>query len=223
MDDEVRFAALSIWRGFRQGLFYGTKIRLPHALVMTLLFRRNADIRKMIDPIAKLTWEHSRNLALFVGLYKALLAVSRIVRLWLGDKLETPPGVPVNQLDSFIAASFVGHFIWGRYTSVNSQIVMYLFTRVVIAMCKVAAAKGYKPFSSYQFEQVYPWFASLTWGLVLWLYEYHPKTLQTSLFNSMDVLYHDSNHWKNAEDFLPTPATAAVFVYLLLSARKAIK
>ena len=30
---------LTILKGFRNGLVYGAKIRLPHALVMTLLFR----------------------------------------------------------------------------------------------------------------------------------------------------------------------------------------
>lgn len=30
---------LSIMKGFRNGLIYGIKIRLPHALVMTFLFR----------------------------------------------------------------------------------------------------------------------------------------------------------------------------------------
>ncbi|CAK9016866.1 Peroxisomal membrane protein 4 (24 kDa peroxisomal intrinsic membrane protein) [Durusdinium trenchii] len=221
MDEEVRFAILSVWRGFRNGLFYGTKIRLPHALVMTLLFRRNADVRKMMDPIAKLTWEHSRNLALFAGFYKLCLAVARIVRVKLGDKIQTPPGVPVTQLDSFLAAALVGHFVWGRYSSVNSQIVMYLMSRVIFALCKVAADKDIKPFANYEFDTVYPWLASITWGLVLWLYEYHPDKLQKSLFDSMDFLYHQTNKWEGGtEDFLPSPATAAIFVYMTLRSRQ---
>lgn len=32
---------LSVVKGFRNGLVYGAKIRFPHALVMTLLFRRS--------------------------------------------------------------------------------------------------------------------------------------------------------------------------------------
>lgn len=31
--------ALSVVKGFRNGIVYGAKIRLPHALVMTFLFR----------------------------------------------------------------------------------------------------------------------------------------------------------------------------------------
>jgi len=220
MDQELRFAALSVWRGFRNGLFYGTKIRLPHALVMTLLFRRSANFRKMADPIAKLTWEHSKNLATFAGFYKLTLAIARLIRVRLGDKLQTPPGVPVTQLDSFLAASLVGLCVWGRYSSVNSQIVMYLMSRVIIALFKVAAKKEIYPFNQFSFDQVYPYLASGTWGLVLWLYEYHPESLQASLFSSMDFLYHETNKWGSVEDFLPSPATAAIFVYLALRARE---
>ena len=31
---------LSLVKGFRNGLVYGAKVRFPHALVMTFLFRR---------------------------------------------------------------------------------------------------------------------------------------------------------------------------------------
>lgn len=221
--EEIRFAVLSVLRGARNGLFYGTKIRLPHVLVMTLLFRRNSDIKKMTDPIASLTWQHSRNLALFVTFYKSCLAISRIVRISLGDKLSTPPGMPVSQLDTFLAAALVGHFVWGRYSSVNFQIVMYLMSRVIIALCKVAAEKNVQPFASFEFDTVYPYLASGVWGTVMWLYEYKPEAMQASLFSSMDFLYHGSNTWKGgAEDFLPSPATAAVFVYLTLRTRQAI-
>jgi peroxisomal membrane protein 4 len=30
---------LSILKGFRSGVVYGTKVRFPHALVMTILFK----------------------------------------------------------------------------------------------------------------------------------------------------------------------------------------
>mmetsp|Transcript_14997 Transcript_14997/g.29201 ORF Transcript_14997/g.29201 Transcript_14997/m.29201 type:complete len:231 (+) Transcript_14997:565-1257(+) len=223
MDEEVRFAVLSIWRAFRNGLFYGTKIRLPHALVMTLLFRRNSDLKKMMDPIARMTWEHSRNLALFAGFYKILLAAARLVRVRLGDRLETPPGVPVTQLDSFLSAALVGHFVWGRYSSVNSQIVMYLLSRVIFAFCHLLAEKDVQPFASVTFNEAYPWLASFVWGSVLWLYEYHPERLQASLFSSMDFLYHQTNEWETVEDFLPSPATAGIFVYLVLRARQMVR
>ena len=220
-DNEIKFAALSIWRAFRNGSVYGTKIRLPHAFVMTLLFRRNKKWRKMIDPICKLTWEHSRNLALFVGFYKTVLALARIIRLKLGDKINTPPGTPASQLDSFLAAAIVGHFVWGRYSAVNLQIVLYLMARVVFGLISVLKKNQVYPFRKFTFSDVYPYLASITWGAVLWLYEYHPECLQKSLFNSMEFLYHESNTWNNGiKDFLPSTATMAVFVYLFTRNRE---
>lgn len=232
MDGEAQFAALSVLRGIRNGLFYGTKIRMPHALVMTLLFRPGSPT-KMADGIAKLTWEHSRNLALFAGSYKALLALVRLVRLKLGDKLKTPPGVPASQLDAFLAAAFVSRFVWARHSSVNHQIVLYLVGRVASSLMTVTSewcAKREAQFpgsngvavstlAKLDFPTVFPWVATVTWGTVLWLYEYHPLTLQSSLFGSMDFLYHETNAWTNGvSDFMPSPATAAVFVYLTLRA-----
>jgi peroxisomal membrane protein 4 len=222
-EEELRFALLSVWRGFRNGLFYGTKIRLPHALVMTLLFRRNADIKKMLDPIAKLTWEHSRNLALFAGFYKMCLALMRLIRVKLGDKVAVAPGLPSSQADSFLAAALVGYTVWGRYSSVNFQIVCYLLSRVILALFKVAHEQQMLPAKLQQlgFDDAYPFLASGVWGLVLWLYEYHPEKLVPSLFESMDFLYHETNQWKGGvEDFLPSPATAAVFVYMTMRARE---
>lgn len=47
---------LSIVKGFRNGLVYGAKIRFPHALVMTLLFRRS----KYVSTPDPLTLERAR-------------------------------------------------------------------------------------------------------------------------------------------------------------------
>lgn len=160
-------------------------------------------------------------MALFVGFYKSALALGRLLRVSLGDKIKTPMGLPVAQLDALLAGALVGHFVWGRYSSVNSQIVMYLTSRVLMGLAKVASAKGVWGARDLNFETVYPWWASITWGLVMWLFEYYPADLQASLTGSMDFLYHDSNAWKGgAEDFLPSPATAAVFVYVTLRARE---
>lgn len=51
------------------GAKYGVKIRFPHALVMTLLFRKGTPSEKL-RIILQSTWEHSRNLASFATLYK---------------------------------------------------------------------------------------------------------------------------------------------------------
>ena len=168
-----------------------------------------------------LTWEHSRNLALFVGFYKAALALGRLIRLKLGDKLTAPMGRPTNQFDALLAGGLVGHIIWGRYTAINSQIVMYLTSRVIMGLFKIAAQKNLPIARDISFEQVYPVWATAIWALVMWQFEYYPQELQASLTSSMEFLYHESNQWKEGlSEFLPSPATAAVFVYVTLRARE---
>jgi len=225
--EELRFAALSVWRGFRQGTFQGTKIRLPHAFVLTLINNRpavwnSATLREFMDRVAAPAWEHSRNLGLFVGFYKLALALGRLIRLALGDKVKAPPGRPTNQFDSFLAGALVSHFVWARMGgAVNSQIVMYLTVRVLMALFKVASNKGFPVVKDWSYNEFYPYWASLTWGLVMWLFEYYPNELQGSLAGTMTNLYHESNSWKQgAGEFFPSPATAAVFVYLTLRARE---
>ena len=52
------------------GARYGFKIRVPHALVMTALFRRDLSSTEKIRSILKLAMEHAGNLAMFAAIYK---------------------------------------------------------------------------------------------------------------------------------------------------------
>ena len=77
---------------------------------------------------------------------------------------------------------------------------MYLLSRIMIAAVKLASAKGVWPFRNFEFKGVYPPFAALVWGVVLYLFEFHPETLHPSLERSMEFLYHDSNRPAAARD-----------------------
>ena len=52
------------------GAQYGFKIRFPHAVLMTFLFRRDLSLQKKITTIITLTLNHSYSLAKFAGVYK---------------------------------------------------------------------------------------------------------------------------------------------------------
>lgn len=52
------------------GARYGLKIRIPHALVMTVLFRRDLTASDKIRSVAKLALEHASKLAAFATIYK---------------------------------------------------------------------------------------------------------------------------------------------------------
>jgi hypothetical protein len=69
--EELQAIFLSLIGGAR----YGIKIRLPHALVMTLLFRRDLSAQKKLQSILRLAVEHATNLAAFACIYKSTLAL----------------------------------------------------------------------------------------------------------------------------------------------------
>ncbi|XP_034643326.1 peroxisomal membrane protein 4 [Trachemys scripta elegans] len=179
-------AALAVLKGFRNGAVYGAKIRAPHALVMTFLFK-SGSLREKLKAIAQATYTHSRNLAYFVFTYKGLMALQSRLQ---GKNF---------QLHSFVAACVGGWLVFGENNHINSQINMYLLSRILFGLSRLAVEKGYIPEPK---QDPFPIFAAVTWGIVLWLFEYHRHTLQPSLQSSMTYLYDDSNVWHDISDFL---------------------
>lgn len=179
---------LAVLRGFRHGLVYGAKIRFPHALVMTFLFRDGTFMEKMKD-ILNATYQHSRNLALYVSLYKFVSCLMRHVR-------GTEDG-----LNALTAGAIGGAIMFGTNTPVNAQINMYVMSRVILGGVKAMNDYGYIP----DVPHAYTLFAAATWALVMYLFEFHKKHLQKSLTSSMTYLYHESNEWpqlKSADGIL---------------------
>lgn len=48
----------------------------------------------------------------------------------------------------------------------------------------------------------WPVFASLSWGMVMWLFRHHPEDLQPSLRSSMNYIYAQSDHWDGLRNFV---------------------
>lgn len=76
---------------------------------------------------------------------------------------------------------------------------MYLLSRILFGLTRLGMEKGYIKDPKID---TFPVFGAVVWAIVLWLFEYHPHTLQNSLRNSMTYLYHDSNNWTSIWDFL---------------------
>lgn len=151
------------------------------------LLRLDDSLKDKLKAIAQATYTHSRNLAYFVFTYKGLQALQERVQ---GKSLQS---------QSFLAACLGGWLVFGDNNHINSQINMYLLSRILFALSRLAVEKGYVPQPK---RDPFPLFAALVWGVVLWLFEYHPHTLQPSLQSSMNYLYHDSNMWHDISDFL---------------------
>ncbi|KAF9204663.1 hypothetical protein BGZ49_005012 [Haplosporangium sp. Z 27] len=176
---------LSIVKSFRNGLVYGAKIRFPHALVMTLLFRRS-NFKDMSSFVLKATRQHSRNLAFFATIYKTLLILQR--RFHGKEK-------PAH---SFLAGLVGGYIVFGENNNVNQQIVLYLFSRIMVGLAKLPVKKG----AIVEPEHTFPIFASIVWATVMYLFQNEKDVLQPSLRASMQYIYIDSNRWNSLRNFL---------------------
>jgi peroxisomal membrane protein 4 len=67
-------------------------------------------VNEMARNILDLTYQHSRNLAFFVTIYKSLLYTARKLRGY------------EHNLDALVAGAIGGYIIFGKDTSVNQQV-----------------------------------------------------------------------------------------------------
>jgi len=187
---------LALLKAARNGAVYGAKVRFPHALVMVFLFR-SGPFREKLRIIFKSTRTHARNLATFAVIYKTSVLILRHMRA--NNKEES--------YDTFLAGLLGGYYVFGRHarSSVNQQIVTYVFARVVLALAKMSVQKGgIVPGEMRQTVtgNAWPVFAAVSWGAVMWLFRWHADSLQPGLKGSMQYIYADSDHWTSFKNFL---------------------
>ena len=102
-------------------------------------------------------------------------------------------GHPERPYHALIAGATGGYFVFGRYSSVNNQIVLYLSSRVLVGLAKLAWERihgtAHQHSSVLQHPKTYPLLAATVWGLVMALFEESPHVLHRSLKQSMDEIY----------------------------------
>ncbi|KAI1172522.1 peroxisomal membrane protein 24 [Nemania sp. FL0916] len=197
---------LAILKGARNGAVYGAKVRFPHALVMVFLFR-SGSVREKCGLVLRATRTHARNLAKFATIYKFLCYAL---------KHYGPTPGKEGPYDTFLAGLVGSYFVFGQRSrrsgkipSVNQQIVVYVFARVVLALAKLAVKPGHglpvvsrDGVSAALSYHAWPVFASLSWAFVMHLFRHHPDALQPSLRSSMNYIYLQSNDWDGLRNFL---------------------
>jgi len=101
------------------------------------------------------------------------------------------PGHPEQPHHAFLAGAVGGYIVWGRYSGVNYQLILYLISRIIVGCLKLASQKGIPPFSWKQltFTKTYPWAAAGIWGTVMVMFEEYPESLHPSLRRSMEEIY----------------------------------
>lgn len=102
-----------------------------------------------------------------------------------------PPGLPEKPYHAFLAGTIGGYIVWGRYSGVNYQLILYLASRILVGCMTLASEKGIPPFSwkRLAFPKTYPFAAAAIWGTVMMLFEEYPQVLHPSLRRSMDEIY----------------------------------
>ena len=127
-------------------------------------------------------------------------------------------GLPERPYHAFLAGCAGGYVVWGRYSSVNYQILLYLTSRILVGMAKRAGEAwcrdwrkthprlfgsatvvglGSDGSSSDDHHRIlnaisnkfYPIAAAAIWGVVMVLFEDSPHVLHRSLRQSMDEIY----------------------------------
>jgi peroxisomal membrane protein 4 len=169
-------ALLTVVQGLRNGILYGAKIRFPHALVMTFLFREGT-LQEKFKSIYKATYQHAKNLGIFALIFKSI----RVILRWLR---QTDDG-----LNTFIAGLVGGYFRFGNNDPITSQINMYIMSRVIFGLANGLVRSEVVPY----YPQTYTAFGSIIWGLVMWLFFHHRGLLQRSMEASMQEIYVDSD------------------------------
>ncbi|KAL2058673.1 hypothetical protein ABVK25_001403 [Lepraria finkii] len=177
---------LALIKAARNGAVYGAKVRFPHALVMVFLFR-SGPLREKLALIFKATRTHARNLAKFAVAYKSTIILLH----------RASPSGKEESFHTFLAGLIGGYLVFGRgiQSSVNQQIVIYVFARVVLALAKLSIQKrseggvglGWEMREKVQ-RNAWPVFASLSWAMVMWVFRWYPETIQPSLRSSMKYM-----------------------------------
>jgi hypothetical protein len=91
-EDELQAILYSLVGGAR----YGVRIRFPHALVMTSLFRTDLNAPQKMKLIMQLVMEHTKNLAAFAALYKIIVFILKLLSHFHAHHVITDSNTPVH-------------------------------------------------------------------------------------------------------------------------------
>lgn len=270
-----------------QGRLFGARTKLPRLPahraahlptdqnVETTLIFFFFRVKDRWSGILKNTKQHARALGSFVFLYKSMLYALKLLR---ESRLHAPASAASRSStlddinnhrhagDAFVAGLVAGYAVFGHpgantgLSSINQQMVLYVFSRIFLGACKylldrllehlstvapepshkashnghshnghshnghshghghnhhlkhVKGAIGVIDFAT-QARRLSPraralsnaaWaaFASLSWGIVMYLFRSDSTLLQHSMIHSMKNLYVDSESWMSFWDFL---------------------
>jgi len=96
-------------------------------------------------------------------------------------RATVPPGHPERAHHALLAGAIGGYCVWGRYSSVNHQVLLYLSSRVLMGLWKRSGQQAH--------PRLFSILAAAVWAIVMILFEESPEVLHPSLKSSMDEIY----------------------------------
>lgn len=105
---------------FRNGLVYGSKVRAPHSFVVYALWS-SSSWPNVFQKIITLTTHHATNLAVAAALFKVGM---HLLKQLSAAKTSVP-------WHYFLMGGIGGYFVWGEPNAVNTQVNMYMLSRVL--------------------------------------------------------------------------------------------
>ncbi|KAI9838694.1 MAG: hypothetical protein M1819_005008 [Sarea resinae] len=165
-----------------------------------------SSFRDKIRLVLKATRQHARNLATYATIYKLTMLLLRYLPILSSSASSSASDDKPHEgpYDTFIAGLVGGYTVFGRgpQSSVNQQICIYVFARVALALAKLSVqhpspssipgspqTKGLIPdIGGRVTRNAWPVFASLSWACVMYIFRWHPETIQPSLRNSMKYI-----------------------------------
>lgn len=216
---------LEVLRLSRNGIVYGGKIRFSHALVINLLYRKGPLLPRL-KSVLSATHDHAKVLASFAIVYKIVQKLL-LREEFLGSNSQSQASLLAGAIGGWMVYSnrYPQLFSLG----ITHQITLYCFSRVVIALGKVivdyylhcrqpqfhlartGSPISYSDLSMVQkkrvknsiYNRLWKYFAVLVWALVMFLNDYSPEYLQSSLRHSMTYIYDvEQDSWPTWRLFL---------------------
>jgi hypothetical protein len=159
-----------------------------------LFFMRGGDFR-CLNAVSSM----QRELPVGDGFNATTASTSSLATTNATSSSNVAPGRPEHPYHALVAGAIGGYFVWGRYSSINYQIVLYLTSRVLVGLWKRYWQTHDHDVQKTDWVQTalpdalkqrsYALGAATVWGLVMLLFESNPEVLHPSLKSSMDEIY----------------------------------
>eukprot|EP00667_Euglena_gracilis_P017680 EG_transcript_18667 len=178
-------AVLSVVKGFRNGMVYGTKVRFTNALVMALLFGSGRLLPRLWR-VVDATKSHAVRLGTHVAIVKATLVLLSVLQ-----------GGPTPR-QALVGGFIGGWIVWGDESPLAEQVNLYLMSRVLLGLVRLLQKQAGHSTPPHSFRL----FAAIVWALSAGLFFTDASLYPSGLSLSMEYLYRDSERWTSLRTLL---------------------